>query len=424
MSSPFRKPRRTLITAGMIAFAGSAALAQDAVTLNVWSDTPRLPTFQAYDDSHDGVTLNVTTVAPGDLLAKLQLAMQAGTEMPDVIFMSDIAFTAQLSTRTSNYLMDLTDLVPAETLAEFYPNANTPCIVNDRLLCLRNDLAHMIVWYDAPKMEELGQAVPTTWEEFAALGAVLGPQGYILGSAVEPFPLISYLISGGCPIAIPVEGAEDTLRIDLTDPTCIKAAQMVDEMVANGSLTKTGPFDPDFVAQATGGMLPLVIGPTWFGEYVIKPTYAFAPGILGAAMPLVWEGQEQPLTWSWGGGTYGGWKDTAHPEETLDLLIWAATDVANQTIAVTLPAHAPSAEAWGARLKADEYYANPDVFDIEVAAAALSSPAYVSLRFSLSEAVSKTLSAAIIGGGSAVDALPALQEELINQAQLNRYTVQ
>jgi len=44
---------------------------------------------------HDNVTLNVTTVAPADLIAKIQLALQAKSEIPDVIFMSDIGYTAQ-----------------------------------------------------------------------------------------------------------------------------------------------------------------------------------------------------------------------------------------------------------------------------------------------------------------------------------------
>lgn len=87
------------------------AFAQDPVTLNVWSDTPRLTMFDLYDQTHDNVTLNVTTVSPADLIAKIQLAMQAKSEIPDVIFMSDIGYTAQLSTRRSNDLMDLTHKV-------------------------------------------------------------------------------------------------------------------------------------------------------------------------------------------------------------------------------------------------------------------------------------------------------------------------
>src|SRR5688500_18583431 len=88
----------TMLRRGTAALAGGlalglmagAAMAQDAVTLNVWSDTPRLTMFDLYDKTHDNVTLNVTTVAPADLIAKIQLALQAKSEIPDVIFMSDI----------------------------------------------------------------------------------------------------------------------------------------------------------------------------------------------------------------------------------------------------------------------------------------------------------------------------------------------
>ncbi|WP_417309270.1 ABC transporter substrate-binding protein [Devosia sp.] len=407
----------------LVALLGPA-VAQDAVTLNVWSDTPRLSMFELYDQTHDNVSLNVTTVAPADLIAKLQLAMQAKSEIPDVIFMSDIGYTAQLSTRRSNYLLDLTDKVPQALQDEFYPNGNSPCHVNGKLLCLRNDLAHMVVWYDAPLMAELGKDVPTTWSEFEALGAELAPDGYVLGTGVEPYPLLSYLVSDGCDIVMPVDGKDDTVKIDLTSEACLKPARMVDAMIANGSLTRVGPFEPDFVALAKDGKVPLMIGPTWFGEYVIKPTYEWPAGKLAAAAPLKWDDQDQPLTWSWGGGTYGGWKDTAHPAETVDVIEWMATDVANQTKAVTLPAHRPSAEAWGARLKDDSYYATTDVFDVQVEAANYSHPGYTSLRFGVSEAIAKTLVQSVNGGGTVEAALPALQEELINLAKLNGYQVE
>ncbi len=400
------------------------AMAEDAVTLNVWSDAPRLTMFDLYDTTHDNVTLNMVTVAPADLVAKIQLALQAKSEIPDVIFMGDIAFTAQLSTRRSDYMMDLTDKVPQALQDEFYPNGNSPCGVNGKLMCLRNDLAHMIVWYDKALMDELGKTVPTTWEEFEALGAELGPLGYNLGSGVEPWPLYNYLVSDGCDLAMPVEGKPDTLKIDLTTDKCLKPARMVDTMLANGSLTKIGPFEPDFVNLAKTGKVPLIVGPTWFGEYVIKPTYELPAGKLAAALPLKWADQEQPLTWSWGGGTYGGWKDTAHPAEVVDLITWMATDVANQTVAVTLPAHQPSAIAWGAKLKADSYYADASVFDVEVDAAKYSHPGYASLRFNISEAIAKTVAQGLSSGGTVEAALPALQTELINLAKLNGYTVE
>lgn len=397
------------------------ALAEE-VTLNVWSDPVRLTMFDLYDKTHDNVKLNVTTIDPAGLVAKIQLGIQSKSEVPDVIFMNDIGSAAQLSTRRSNYLLDLTDKVPQSVLDEFYPNANAPCYINGKLVCMRNDIAHLVVWYDKPLMESLGATVPTTWEEFQALGDELAPKGYSLGSPFAPLP--GFLLSAGCDMVMPVAGKEDTVKIDLTTEACLKPARLIDHMMANGSLAKVAPFDPSVVEQVKAGKVPLMVGPTWFGEYVIKATYEMAPGKLAVALPLKWEGQEQPLTWSWGGGVYGGWKDTKHPAEVADLITWMSSDVANQTAAVTLPAHKPSSLAWGERLKTDAYYGSPDVFDKQVEAAAFSHPGYVSLRFSVDEALVKIVSANIATGVSVEASLPALQTELVNLAKLNGYTVE
>ena len=406
---------------GFMAMAG-VATAADPVVLNVWSDPVRLTMFDLYDKTHDNVTLNVTTIDPAGLVAKIQLGMQSKSEVPDVIFMNDIGYAAQLSTRRSNYLLDLTGKVPQTTLDEFYPNANGPCYINGKLLCMRNDIAHDVVWYDKPLMESLGAKVPTTWEEYQALGDELAAKGYSLGSPMVPFE--SFLVSDGCDMVMPVEGKDDTVRIDLTTDKCLKPARMIDHMMAAGSLSKVGPFDPAVVDLVKTGKVPLMVGPTWFGEYVIKPTYEMAPGKLAVALPLKWDDQAQPITWSWGGGVYGGWKDTKNPAEVADLITWMSSDVANQTTAVTLPAHKPSSIAWGARLKTDAYYASPDVFDMQVKAAEYSHPGYVSLRFSVEDALVKIVSANIAKGISIEASLPALQTELTNLAKLNGYTVE
>jgi len=101
-----------------------------------------------------------------------------------------------------------------------------------------------------------------------------------------------------------------------------------------------------------------------------------------------------------------------------------STDVANQTAAVTLPGHRPSAEAWGARLASDAYYADPNVFKVEADAAAFSHPGYVSLRFSVSDAIAKVVVQPLASGGTVEGALPALQTELVNLAKLNGYQVE
>ena len=121
--------------------------------------------------------------------------------------------------------------------------------------------------------------------------------------------------------------------------------------------------------------------------------------------------------------------DTAYVKATNQKLASFGTrhslsDATNPTPAVTRPAHKPSWIAWGARLKTDAYYASPDVFDMQVKAAEYSHPGYVSLRFSVEDAIVKIVSANIAKGVTVEASLPALQTELVNLAKLNGYAVE
>ena len=402
------------------AIAGSAVVAED-ITLNVWADSVRVPMFELY--AKDGVELNITTISAPDLVAKIQLAMQAGTEVPDVVFFNNVGFTAMLATRRSNFVLDLSELISQEVEDAYSTNANSVCELDGKLMCLRNDVAQFHIWYNAPLMEELGETLPTTWEEYEAFGARVAEQGMVIGSAIQEFPMMNLLASSGCEFAAPVEGEANTLRIDLSTEACLRPAAMIDRMAENGSLARVGLFDPAFAELYRTNKVPFLIGPSWFAEHVIRPSYGAPDGQTAAALPPRWADQDQPITWHWGGGTYAGWTDTAHPEAVAALIEWVATDVTLQTDAVTMPAHAESSVAWGAAIAADPWYANDQTYNVMLEAVEFSDPNYVTLRIGLEAAFAGTVAKAAATGESVVDTLPALEAELTNQAQLNGYTV-
>ena len=97
-------------------------------------------------------------------------------------------------------------------------------------------------------------------------------------------PLMNFLYSNGCDLAVPVEGDSETLKINATAPQCVEAAQLVDRMLDNGSLARVAPFDPEFIELAKTGKLLMIPGPTWFGEFIIKRRYEFAEGVTGVGM--------------------------------------------------------------------------------------------------------------------------------------------
>ena len=74
-------------------------------------------------------------------------------------------------------------------LSSFASGALDPCTLNGTVYCLRNDLAPVVLWYNAPLMKQFGYQVPTTWAQYEQIGEEVATQhpGYIVGSAGNTF---------------------------------------------------------------------------------------------------------------------------------------------------------------------------------------------------------------------------------------------
>jgi len=419
-------PIRYLITGCVAALFSTGVAAQDTTKLLVWTDPPREPFYKAFDESRDDIELEIVTVAKNEMITKLQLALRSGEGVPNTLFMPDTNMAAQISTRRVNYLMELSDKVDKSIIDGFYPESNSVCEPGSgSLTCLRNDLAHFMLWYNKPLMDELGLQPPTTWEEYekVAAQAAANDSGIVSGAVAMHIPLMNFLYSNGCNLSNPKADDPDTLIINTTTPQCVEAAQLVDRMLENGSVSRTAPFDPEFVQLAKSNKLLMIPGPTWFGEFILKRNYEMAEGTVGVSMTPKWEKQDQALIWSWGGGMWGGWKDTEHPEAVIDLLEFVITNIEANKKAVTMPAFQPSSAEWGKVFDESGYYATENSFNTMVEAAAFSHPDYVSLRFDGRASFTKAVVNDLAAGASFESLLPQLQEEFTNAAKLARYKV-
>lgn len=404
----------------------SSAHADETVKLTVWGDPVRQPFYEAFDAARDNIELEFVSIARNEFIAKLQLALQTGEGVPDAVFLQDTNYSAPLKTRRINYLMELQDVLPQDTIEGFYPTSNSVCEPGDgTLICLRNDVAHFMLWYNKPLMDKLGLTPPTTWEEYETVAAQAAEleDGVVSGAVAMHIPLMNFLYSNGCELAVPVEGKPDTLTINATAPQCVEAAQLVDRMLDAGTLSRVAPFDPEFIELAKSGKLLMIPGPTWFGEYIIKRRYEFPEGTVGVSMTPKWESQNQPLAWSWGGGMWGGWKDTKHPEEVLDLLTFVTTDLETNRTAVTMPAYQPASVEWGKVFDGSGYYATEGSFQTMLEASKYGHPGFVSLRLDARTSFTKAVVNDLAAGASFESLLPQLQEEFVNAAKLARYQV-
>jgi ABC-type glycerol-3-phosphate transport system substrate-binding protein len=145
----------------------------------VWADSTRLPSVQAYQKSHPDVKMKIVTYDGGAdgstyLKSKVQLFDRTGSGWPDVVFgtPTDVTWASEATKPGAQPFAAPLDekLVPQSTLDGFAKGSLTPCQFNGHTYCMRNDIAQVLLWYNKPLMDKWGYKVPTTWQEYEALG--------------------------------------------------------------------------------------------------------------------------------------------------------------------------------------------------------------------------------------------------------------
>ncbi len=67
-----------------------------------------------------------------------------------------------------------------------------PVTVDGHIYGARDNLAPVVFWYNKTLFDKFGYTIPTTWEDYQALGDKLAAEhpGYILGSIGDPFTAV------------------------------------------------------------------------------------------------------------------------------------------------------------------------------------------------------------------------------------------
>jgi ABC-type glycerol-3-phosphate transport system substrate-binding protein len=202
------------------------AAQDDSAPITVWADSTRLPDVQKYQKEHPNVKMNIVTYdgsADGStyLQTKVQLFDRTGSGWPDVVFASptDVTWASQPTSPSAQaFAAPVDQLVPASTLQGFATGSLSPCQVDGHTYCLRNDIAQVVLWYNKKLMDQWGYQVPTTWEQYQALGEEVAKQhpGYVIGAVGDTNSQESYFWSSQCPAQQLV--AKNTLKVDLSAP--------------------------------------------------------------------------------------------------------------------------------------------------------------------------------------------------------------
>jgi ABC-type glycerol-3-phosphate transport system substrate-binding protein len=414
------------------ASTGGASSRAASGSITVWVDAVRLPVAKLYAKTHPKVHVDIVTY-DGDgngattMQTKIQLWNRTGNGWPDVVFTEQANDPVWMSQPPFDFAMDLKGAFPASLLTGWPAPSLAQCTVNGRLVCLQDNLAQEVLYVNKKLMDKFGYKVPTTWQQWAALGKKVAKEhpGYIIGTLGDSYGHWLYLWPDRCPISQVV--APNTVRIDSADANCTRMASLLDPLIANKSVATVTIFSPDF-AKAYGGAndkILLMPGPTWYAKDIFGGTLKVPAGEMTAAMPLRWN--SEPLaTGQVGGGPWVVSKHTKNTAAAIDFVKFATTSLAVKAkpgaLSPGYPSYGPAATVWLKNLNNDPYFAAPPGAAMK-AAAPLVWKGWSMVTYQDQPVWSSSVVTQLVAGKSLSELLPAFGDGLRNNAKAAGYKV-
>lgn len=411
---------------GAAAGAGEGSFkkaAQDEKSpITVWVDANREAAVDAYQAAHPDVKINkvIYGAQPNELKTKVELFNRTGEGWPDVVW-PNIADPSWAASGDEPFAAPISELIDQDELDKYAAGSLNLCTYNDKVYCVRNDIAQNVLWYNKKLMDKFGYEVPTTWEEWEQLGLRVAKEhpGYLVGEVGSTSSIYIYQWGSRCPMNTV---KDNTLTVDMHDEKCTRIASMTDSLLKAGALGKLNKFDTGFIKESADKIL-MMPGASWFGSVLFKDAYKTPAGEIAAAPPLKWAGENETYTGSGGGGL---WMISSHSKNlkaATDFVTWVTQDPGYTKSAGTYPAYTPASAGWLDAQKAAGYYAN-DIAPALTKAAAEIWPGWTeSAAFSQQDIYGSVVLPKVTAGGTVTDQLDAWQAEIENQAKAVGYKI-
>jgi hypothetical protein len=394
--------------------------------ITVWVDAPRVPAADAFKKAHPEIPINIVQIdsTVGATTTEQHFAQfdAAKKGWPDAIFFpsnDDIAWAAKTG-YTANMSKDTPDLVAGYTKPVL-----AQCFIDGKYQCLRNDAAPDVLWYNATLFKQWGYTVPTTWADYQSLAVKIATEhpGYISGFTGDAYAPNRYLWASDCPTNDQVNAT--TVHINLADPKCTRASDMLSTLVGAKALSTDGIFDAD--ATTAGQKLVMSPGAVWWGNYLFEQTWKLPKGSMQAAPGLSWPGSSDAQMGDEGGGLWG-FSSHIKGKELKNTEVFAkfvASDPAWQVDLTTgLPAFTAQQQPWLTKQAGDDFYADTTATLATFAPAIATVPTdYAYLLYDTGGEWTSTIAKDLAGGKSFSAAWSDFGTDLTAKAKAAGYTV-
>ena len=416
-------------TASGTSYGFTTAKQDPSAKITVWVDASRQPAADAFVKAHPEIPISVETYdgganGSGSFQTKIEAFNQAGSGWPDVVFSTQNNDAAWASQGTDPFVAPLNKGYFEQSFLDgFTPGALAPTTVDGTVYGLRNDLAPTVLWYDKSLMDQFGYTVPTPWEDYQALGEKVAAEhpGYIVGDVGDPWTEEVYF--WGCKAPLNTVTGVGQFAANATDPHAVKAATLIDTLLAKGVLSQDSVFSPEFVQKNTGKVL-MLLGPVWYSGAIFdnKTSLNSKPGTIAAGLPLAWKG-EDPAAGNVGGGTWFISQHSTNLAAAKAFLEFVTSDPAYQVdLAPGLPAYKAVGDQWLAKQASSNFFAGDFAANVSKAAGEVWT-GWGYPKFSQEAVWAKTVTPQLAAGKKLVDLLPTWEKAIKNEAQANGYKV-
>jgi len=393
----------------------------DKAPLTVWIDQDRQPYIDAYKKANPdkAALIQETIVDREQFPAKVLLFNNTNQGWPDVVF-AEPRLVGRVADAAHSFPLDLKPWVKADVLSNF--SGMGSCTFGDKVYCLRNDLAQYVLYYNKPLMDQFGYKVPTTWEEYQALSDKVAADhpGYLLGTLGDGWSWLAYFDASSCPAHLLTD--DNTIKVNPTDPNCVRAAKMVDHMIANKTLWNTDYFDATFVQQANDNKLLMIPMASWAWG-VFNGTYYKTPNHqLGVAAPLKWASESAPVDVAQGGAAWVVSRHTKNPKLAADLVVWLTTDPGLWATLPNWPAYKPNVALFQKQVSSNAIFAN-DPFALMQTGADAFGPLDKWPRFDMISPLTEVVKSAYQNKTTMESSLPDVAKKFTPLAQTEGYNV-
>lgn len=311
----------TLAFAGCTGGGGAAGDGPVTIEFSGWAPG-YAEAVAAFNASHPDIQVTYTEISPGTKggYDTLMNGVTAGTGT----CLAQVGYESLTSFVAKDALLDVSEYANASA-DKFTPGSWASVSLDGAVYGAPVDIGPVALFYRTDVFEAAGVEVPTTWDEYAALGPKLraaNPNTYLTSDYLD-YNYAGLAQQAGAPW-FGIDGDSWTVSIDSAANT--KVADYWQGLVDQGFISPATTWDPAWNQGLADGSIATYVGPAWMTG-ILKGDSADGAGKWAVAPAPQWKAGES-VGANVGGSSTAVLKTCANPEAAWTFAEWMSTDEA------------------------------------------------------------------------------------------------